>query len=103
MHRVFRPPDLPPAGSLGSMPIWHNPLFRDEKGLTYHYQNLMRGGVRCWEQLVDEGVIPEHLLGIVAPTWRARYAAQTAEYYFAAAIRPTGPLPLPLPLPLGDA
>ena len=34
MRRVLRPLDLPPAVSLGSMPIWHNPLFRDEKGLT---------------------------------------------------------------------
>ena len=81
MRRVLRPPDLPPVVSLGSVPIWHNPLFRDEKGLTYHSPNLIRRGVRRWKQLADEGVIPEHLLGIVVPTWRARYAAQTAEYY----------------------
>ena len=75
------------------MLVWHNPLFRDEKGLTYHSPNLIRQGVRCWEQLADEGVILDHLLGIVALTWRARYAAQTAEYYSILQARSGPPAP----------
>ena len=93
MRRVLRPPDLPPAVGLGSMPVWHNPLFRDEKGLTYHSPNLIRRDVRCWEQLADEGAIPKHLLSIVAPTWHARYAAKAAEYYSILQARSDPPVP----------